>query len=138
MDRLNPPEPLSLSGNVGVVWKKWRQRFHIYMVASGLDSQPDEVKTSVLLHSIRTDALDVYNTFPVVDEVSQEDGQEEPKFDRSMSNFDKYFLPRLNVIPMSVIDSLQEVNCLKKVLTNMSLIYVSWRKLVSLVLLVNQ
>ena len=50
MDRLNPPEPLSLSGNVGVAWKKWRQRFHIYMVASGLDRQPVEVKTSVLLH----------------------------------------------------------------------------------------
>ena len=30
---------------------------------------------------------------------------------------------------MSVIDSLQEVNCLKKVLTTRSLSYVSWRKL---------
>ena len=40
------------------------------MVASGLDRQPDEVKTSVLLHSIGTDALDMYNTIPVVDEVS--------------------------------------------------------------------
>ena len=49
MDRLNPPEPLSLSGNVGVAWKKWRQRFHIYRVASGLDRQPVEVKTSVYL-----------------------------------------------------------------------------------------
>ena len=67
------------------------------MVTSGLDSQPDEVKTSVLLHSIGTDTLDVYNTFPVVDEVSQEDDQEESKFDRTMSNFDKYCLPRLNV-----------------------------------------
>ena len=65
MDRLNPPEPLSLSGNVGVAWKKWRQRFRIYMVDSGLDRQPDEIKTSVLLHSIGTDALDVYNTFPL-------------------------------------------------------------------------
>ena len=36
------------------------------MVASGLDRQANEVKTSVLLHSIGTDALDVYNTFPVV------------------------------------------------------------------------
>ena len=41
----------------------------------------------------------MYNTFPVVEEVSQEelDDQEESKFDRTMSNFDKYFLPRLNV-----------------------------------------
>ena len=97
MDRLNPPEPLSLSGNFGVAWKKWRQRFHIYMVASGLDRLPDEVKTKVLLHSIGTDALDVYNTFPVVDQVSQEDDQEESKFERTISNFDEYFLPRLYV-----------------------------------------
>ena len=100
------------AGTVIVVWErrcsveKWRQRFHIYMVASVLDRQPDEVKTSVLLHSIGIDALDVYmyNTFPVVDEVSQDD-QEESKFDRTMSNFDKYFCPD-STLPMSVTDSL--------------------------------
>ena len=64
MERLNLPENLSLTGrNVAMAWKKWRQRFDIYRVASGLTSQGDPVQTSVFLHSIGPKALDVYNTF---------------------------------------------------------------------------
>ena len=63
MERLNPPEHLSLAGNVAVAWKKWKQRFEIYLTASGLVAQAKEVKTSVLLHSIGPEALDVYNAF---------------------------------------------------------------------------
>ena len=92
MERLNPPEHLSLTGrNLAMAWKKWRQRFEIYRVASGLTSQGDPVQTSVFLHSIGPEALDVYNTFVFGPEESKD------KLEDVMKRFEEYFIPKRNV-----------------------------------------
>ena len=91
MERLNPPEHLSLAGNVAVAWNKWKQRFETYLTASGLVAQAKEVKTSVLLHSIGPEALDVYNAF------TYDEGETKTDFDVVLKKFDVYFVPKRNV-----------------------------------------
>ena len=74
----------------GVCWK-WRQRFEIYRVASGLTSQGDPVQTSLFLHSIGPEALDVYNTFVFGTEESKD------KLEDVTKKFEEYFIPKRNV-----------------------------------------
>ena len=41
MDKLHPPGPLNLQGNLSENWRKWKQRFELFSSASGL-SEKDE------------------------------------------------------------------------------------------------
>ena len=51
MDRLKPPKPLNLDGNLLQKWKSWKQDFILFMTATEYDEKPDNVKSSLLLHS---------------------------------------------------------------------------------------
>ena len=37
MDKINNPEPLYFEGNVAENWRRWKQRFLIFMTATGTD-----------------------------------------------------------------------------------------------------
>ena len=63
MDKFNQPEPLSFEGNVAENWRRWKQRFQIFMTATGTDTKGDEVKSATLLHFAGPEALEIYNTF---------------------------------------------------------------------------
>jgi hypothetical protein len=53
MDKLSPPTPMPLTGNLTDNWKRFKQRFNIYMAASGCGAKKDDkVKASILLHVI--------------------------------------------------------------------------------------
>ena len=58
-----PPEPLSLDGNVADNWRRWNQRFELFMTASDSETKDNKVKVAILLSSIGPDALELYNTF---------------------------------------------------------------------------
>jgi plasmid maintenance system killer protein len=60
---MNPPGPLSLHGNVADNWRKWKQRFELYLTASGNDTKGEEIKSAILLHAVGEEALEIYNTF---------------------------------------------------------------------------
>ena len=60
--RLKPPEYLSLHGNVAENWRRWHQRFELYMLAIEADSKPNCTKIAILF-SAKTDALERYNHF---------------------------------------------------------------------------
>ena len=51
MDRLKPPKPLNLDGNLLQNWKSWKD-FNLFMTAAEYDEKPDNVKNSLLLHCI--------------------------------------------------------------------------------------
>ena len=46
------PSPMNFSGNLSIEWKIWRQRFEIYLTASGRQESTDKVKVSLLLHAL--------------------------------------------------------------------------------------
>ena len=43
MDKLSPPEQLSLQGNVAENWHKWKQRFELFAAVSGLSEKDEKV-----------------------------------------------------------------------------------------------
>lgn len=58
------PSHLVMDGNLSENFKKFQQRFEIYMCASESDKKPETVKIAILLNLIGDDAVDVFYTFP--------------------------------------------------------------------------
>jgi len=87
-----PPDPLDLdSSNVSDAWRKWKQRFELFSLASGPSSKDAGIQAATLLHVVGPDALEVYNTFS-----SEEDGDNQ-KVAKSLEKFEAYCVPRRNI-----------------------------------------
>jgi len=54
---------MQLVGNLAENWKRFKQRFNIYLAASGAGGDDERLKASISLHVIGEDALDIYNNF---------------------------------------------------------------------------
>ena len=65
------PDELVLAGNIAENWRKFKQEFELYLVATGLDTKTSRQKIALLLHVARKQAIEVYNTFSFTEE---EDG----------------------------------------------------------------
>ena len=63
MDSFKPPEALSLQGNPSEIWRRWIQRFDLYLMASGNIEEDEKVQCAILLHVIGEEGLRTYNTF---------------------------------------------------------------------------
>lgn len=91
MDKLSPPEQLSLQGNVAENWRKWKQRFELFVAASGLSEKDEKVQAATSLHVAGPEALEIYNTF------SWENEGDERKVTKIMEKFQAYCEPRKNI-----------------------------------------
>ena len=91
MDKLQPPNELRLTGNLAENWRRFKQQFEIYQIASGLDKKDAKVQAMALLHVAGTEALDVYNSFQWSD-----DG-DKTKIKEIMAKFERYCNPRKNL-----------------------------------------
>ncbi len=91
MERLTPPPPLVLSGNLAENWRKFRQRFKLFMTATAKDGSSDKVKSSILLSTVGEDALELYNTFHFVDE------ENSMKLKPILDKFEAYCVPKRNI-----------------------------------------
>jgi hypothetical protein len=103
MEFLPPPAPLQLSGgNLAENWKRFRQKFDVYMAATGGDQKEDRVKTSILLHVIGEEAVEVYNTFTwdVLDNANPPVliPDQEHKLAIVLRKFEEYCLPKQNLV----------------------------------------
>ena len=58
-----PPEQLSLEGNPPENWRRWRQRFELYLLAKEAHEKDDKIKIAMLLSAIGPEALERYNHF---------------------------------------------------------------------------
>ena len=88
---LSQPIPLDLTGNLAENWKRFKQRFELYNVASGMSLKDDKSQTSMFLHVIGDGALDIYNTFVF------ESSGDEMKLEKVMEKFESYCMPKRNV-----------------------------------------
>ena len=91
MDRLLPPKPLLLEGNLVENWKRWKKDFSFYMTATEYDDKADNVKASLLLHCIGDKAREIYDTLTF-----DADG-DDMKLDKILEKFEAYLAPRKNV-----------------------------------------
>ena len=59
--QVSPPQPLEIEGDRADNWKIWKQRWDNYCIITGLNSQPEDYKCAILLHTIGIEALRLYN-----------------------------------------------------------------------------
>ena len=86
---MKTPPPLSFDGNIKENWKKWKQRFDLYMEATALDTKPETRRIAVFLHTIGEEALEKYNTFNL-------SADDKKKFDAVAAAFENYCTPKAN------------------------------------------
>jgi len=86
---LSPPTSIQLTGNLADNWKRFKQRFNIYLAASGAGVDDEKLKAHILLHVMGEDVLDIYNSFQL-DEANM-------TLAGLMAKFKEYFLPSQNV-----------------------------------------
>ena len=84
--QISPPSPLVVDVNTADNWKMWRQTWENYCVIAGLGAQPEDFKCALLLHSIGTDALRVYNGFKF------NEGEDRNKIADIIKKFEQHFL----------------------------------------------
>ena len=63
MDKIQPPSTLSFAGNVAENWRRWKERFELYLTASGINAKDQKIQSATLLHVASEEALQIYNTF---------------------------------------------------------------------------
>ncbi|XP_021346800.1 uncharacterized protein K02A2.6-like [Mizuhopecten yessoensis] len=68
MDKLLPPAPLNLIGNLAENWRKFKQQFQIYETATGNDQKDDKIRSMTFLHVVDPESLEIYNTFTWADQ----------------------------------------------------------------------
>lgn len=88
MKQFRPPDALSFQGNLAESWRRWKQQFEVYMVASGKTDKSDEVKAATFLHVAGPEALEVFNS------LSFENPGDEKKL---VEKFEVYCILRKNV-----------------------------------------
>lgn len=89
MDSLRPPRELSFTGNVAENWRRFKQRFELYMIASGASSQKDDVKVAILLHVLGEEALEKFNTFDL-------NNVDKAKYASVIAAFENFCVPKSN------------------------------------------
>nr|XP_047123474.1 uncharacterized protein LOC124806518 [Hydra vulgaris] len=90
MEQLRPLEAMNLNGNVSENWRKWKQRWNLYKIASGVNDKNEDIQCATFLHMIGEDALRVYDTFVFTIE-------ENDKLAPLVQKFECYFSPKKNI-----------------------------------------
>ncbi len=93
MEQFKSLLPLILSGNIAENWRRWEQRFSLYMTATGADEKDENVKIAILLHTIGEEALEVYNTLTI----DYED-EENRTMQEILHSFKQYYRPQKNIV----------------------------------------
>lgn len=86
-----PPEPLVVDGNIADNWRKFNQKFDVFLLASGLDKKPEETRVAVFLNLIGDEGLELYNSFTFT-------AEELKSLDSIKKKFQEYCSPQENVI----------------------------------------
>ena len=100
MESLNPPKTLCLEGNTAENWRRWIQRFRLYMCATEKDKKAEKLQCAMLLHCAGEEAQELYNTFTFAD-------GEKDKIAPLIKKFEDYCTPKKQ----------QVINCGRKWLT---------------------
>ena len=89
---LPPPEQLDLSGgNVSENWKKFKQKFTNYEIATGLNKKKSATIVVTLLTVISNDAIDVFNT------ITWNAESDDTKIDKVLQKFEENCEPKKNI-----------------------------------------
>ena len=89
---LPPPEALHLSGgNISSNWKKFKQKYTNYEIATGISSKDSSTRVATLLTVIGNDAIDVFNT------LTWDEEGDDKKIEKVLLKFEEHCEPMKNV-----------------------------------------
>ncbi|XP_050503479.1 uncharacterized protein LOC126882554 [Diabrotica virgifera virgifera] len=92
-EQCRAPEQFEFKGNnLPANWKLWKQKYHIYILASGKSTKPDSIKIAVLLNYLGDEGIRIYNTF------EYEEGEDKNKLSVVLEKFDQYCEPLKNQV----------------------------------------
>ena len=95
---LVPTPGLALTGNLPENFRRFKQKFELYLLASGGSSKSADVQKAILLHVIGDDAQEIYNTLTITPRTN-DDGAAIPEDTSDILNsFEEYCNPRRNVV----------------------------------------
>ena len=66
MDKLPALKPLKLEGNLARNWRRWKQRYELFMTATEASKKSVKIQSSMLLHLIGEDALELFTLLSLV------------------------------------------------------------------------
>ena len=90
MDNLKPLDALNLNGDVAENWRRWKQRWSLFVIASGAHEKDENIQCATFLHMIGEDALNIYDTFTFTE-------NEVNKIQILIDKFDEHFSPQKNI-----------------------------------------
>ncbi|KAJ8972329.1 hypothetical protein NQ317_005911 [Molorchus minor] len=86
------PEALTFQGNISNNWRLWKQKYELYLLASGKSSKGDDVKIAMLLNLLGDEGIQIYNTF------EYEEGEDKKKLAVVLNKFGQYCNPLKNLV----------------------------------------
>lgn len=84
-----PPPEVNFCGNLSEVWKRWKQRYDLYVLATSTNTLPNEQQVAILLNLMGDQGIELYNTFNV---------SATAKVSEVLEQFEKYCNPRKNIV----------------------------------------
>ena len=90
MDGFLKPSQLSFEGNLAENWRRFKQKFEIFIIASGFEKKSDKEKYCMFLNIAGEQAIEVYNTFSF-------DEKEVDDLKVLMNKFEAYCNPKRNI-----------------------------------------
>ena len=73
MEGFVKPSQISFEGNVAENWRRFKQKYEIFVVASGYEKKSNKEKCCTLLNLAGEQAIEVYNTFTYGEKEEQDD-----------------------------------------------------------------
>lgn len=77
------------ASNMAVEWKNFHTNLQIYILANGLQDQPDERKVAITLHAIGQEAIQVFHSFNIE--------MKDITYEELIKRFREYFTPKVNI-----------------------------------------
>lgn len=78
-------QPMVMQGNLAENWKLWVQKFNNYLIATEASGKDDKIQCAKLLHTLRDEAITIYNTFTFT-------GVEKDNLAQLIQKFENYFV----------------------------------------------
>lgn len=85
------PLPMVFDGNLSENYRKFKQAFDNYLIATEKDKKTSKVKVAILLNLIGEEGVEVYNNFTLTNE-------DKLNYEKVIEEFNKYVLPKKNIL----------------------------------------
>ena len=90
MENIQPPRPMDFAvhANLAESWRSFKDRFNVYLEASGIRDKAEKTQVAILLHTMGEQAIGIFRSFNFNDPTDKE------KIKAVLDKFEGYFSPK--------------------------------------------